>query len=175
MLTRLLTITPRCISLNHRKVASCPVKNGEKLSTKPLNIFMKEKFHILAKGSLRPMETFKLLRKQFSALAEEERAKYTNKAKSNAKKVAARREVFKKAYLTGLSHYISTNFLTATRGMKGNGFKKSVRAMKDLTQKWNLLSYEVRAQYNAEAAKLRKSAIAKRDKMMAKYQNAWSM
>ncbi|KNH07992.1 HMG box containing transcription factor TCF [Perkinsela sp. CCAP 1560/4] len=169
MFSRLLTTATRRMSAICRKVVYTPVKGGEKLTTRAVNVFQKENYKNAAKGSKNPLKVLAALQKQFSALSAKQVAKYTAVAKANARKAAARRAVFKEVRINGFSLFFKQSYAKVAKGVPAEGMAKCPAVAKQLAKQWKALGKAGQAKYASEAAKLRNAAVEKRDRMIAQY------
>ena len=170
MSSGLLSTFTRCMSTAYRRIASCSGKDGEKLITSPLSVFMKQNYKKAAKGSNKPMKVIAALRKQFSSLSDSQAAKYKAVAKANARKAAARRALFKQARINAYALFFKQSYAKIAKEVSGDRVQKAPLVAKQVAKQWKELGNAGRAKYAASAARLRKAAVQQRDRMIAKYE-----
>ncbi|KNH07353.1 high mobility group protein [Perkinsela sp. CCAP 1560/4] len=169
MFSRLLTTATRRMSASYRKIARCPVKGGEKMSTSAMNLFIKGNYKQAAKGNKDSMKVLAALRQKFSGLTSSQLSKYKAVAKSNKQKIDARKAVFKQARTNAYALFLQRNYAKVAKTIECDPAKKVPLVGKALGKQWRALSKAGKQSYAAAALRIRKAAIPKRDSMIAKY------
>ncbi|KNH08533.1 hypothetical protein XU18_0936 [Perkinsela sp. CCAP 1560/4] len=120
---------------------------GAKLCHTPFTVFQAKHGRKSLNRKSRSTMSLKALQKRFNSLSKKTRATYAAAAQKNSQEIKMRRKTLQRARLSGFLHFIKT----------------------ELVSQWNALETRTKAKYNAEAAKTRKVAKAKCDKMIKTY------